>query len=83
MREALRLARQPAVVRRAFKYALVVGAILLGINHGDALVRGDVDQGRALRMALTVVVPYVVSTLSSVGTMRQMAQDKDDPSVPR
>lgn len=79
MRETLRLARQPAVVRRALKYALVVGAILLGINHGDALLRGDVNQGRALRMALTVVVPYVVSTLSSVGTIRQMSQGKDGP----
>jgi hypothetical protein len=83
MRETLRLARQPAVVRRALKYALVVGAILLGINHGDALLRGDVNRGRALRMALTVVVPYVVSTLSSLGTIRQMSQGKDGPSVPR
>ena len=32
--------------------------------------RGDIDANRALRMALTTVVPYLVSTLSSVGAIR-------------
>lgn len=83
MRETLRLARQPAIVRRALKYALVVGAILLGINHGDALLRGEVDRTRAWRMALTVLVPYVVSTLSSVGAIQQLSQGKDGPPTSR
>lgn len=83
MRETLRLARQPAIVRRALKYALVVGAILLGINHGDALLRGEVDRARAWRMVLTVLVPYVVSTLSSVGAIRQLSQGKHGPLTSR
>lgn len=83
MRETLRLARQPAIVRRALKYALVVGTILLGINHGDALLRGEVNRARALRMALTVLVPYVVSTLSSVGAIRQLSQAKTGPPPSR
>ena len=73
MKETLRLARQPTVVKRALKYAVVVGAILIGINHGDALLRGDITIGRLFKMALTVVVPYVVSTLSSVGALREKA----------
>jgi hypothetical protein len=65
------LARSRAVVRRALGYALVVGAVLVSINHGDALLRGELDRGRLLRIGLTVLVPYVVSTLSSVGALRQ------------
>ena len=51
-------------------YAIVVGAILIAINHGDALLAGQLDGGRLFRMALTVLVPYAVSTLSSVEAMR-------------
>jgi hypothetical protein len=59
-----------AVVRRACAYAVVVGAVLIGINHGDALLAGDVDASRWWKMGLTVLVPYTVSTLSSVGALR-------------
>ena len=63
----LAVATERAVVLRACKFALVVGAVLIAINHGDALLAGDVSTGRLLKMGLTVLVPYVVSTLSSVG----------------
>ena len=59
------------VVRRALKYAVVVGAILIAINHGDAIVSGKVSAERWLKMGLTVIVPYCVSTLSSVEAMRR------------
>ena len=61
------MARERGVVLRACRYAVVVGAVLIAINHGDALLRGEVDAGRLLKMGLTVLVPYAVSTLSSVG----------------
>ncbi|MFG0245349.1 MAG: nitrate/nitrite transporter NrtS [Phycisphaerales bacterium JB052] len=64
------LAIQPTVIRRGLMYAVIVGAVLITINHGDALLRGELTQGRLLKMALTVMVPYVVSTLSSVGAIR-------------
>ena len=64
------LATQPSVVRRALGYAVVVGAILIAINHSDAILRGDLSPGRLMRMGLTILVPYAVSTLSSVGAMR-------------
>ena len=70
MSEWVRLATSTPVVRRALVYAVVVGAILVGINHGDALSHGDMTTGRLLQMGLTVIVPYLVSTLSSVGAMR-------------
>jgi hypothetical protein len=70
VREAARLAWSPDVVRRALGYAVVVGAILIAINHGDALLRGDVDAVRGAKMGLTVLVPYLVSTLSSIQALR-------------
>ena len=70
MTTAIQLATSQAVVRRALGYAVVVGAILITINHADALVRGDVDLLRSVKMSLTVLVPYTVSTLSSVQALR-------------
>jgi len=74
MDEWLRLAVRPNVVKRALKFACVVGIILITINHGYAIVHGQVTHGRILQMCLTVLVPYTVSTLSSVGAMREMAR---------
>lgn len=68
----LAIAREGPVVRRALKMAVVVGTILLAINHGDALLRGDVDANRLLKMGLTYLVPYLVSTISSAGAIREM-----------
>lgn len=65
------MAMRPAVVRRSLGYAVVVGAILITINHADAILRGDLTPGRLAKMGLTVIVPYLVSTLSSVGAMRE------------
>ena len=66
MNEWLTLARSPRIVRRALKYAIGVGSVLIVINHGDALLRGDVSAIRVFRMILTVIVPYCVSTASAV-----------------
>ena len=59
------------VVRRAIMYAVIVGPILILINHGDALLRGDVTVVRVAKMSLTVMVPYLVSTFSSCAAMRE------------
>jgi hypothetical protein len=64
------LAVRRDVVRRASGYAVVVGFILIAINHGDALLRGEADGVRVVKMILTPMVPYCVSTLSSVGALR-------------
>jgi len=69
MRAWIALAFKPSVVKRSLKYAVVVGSILILINHSDALLNHTVTFTRFLRMLLTVVVPYTVSTLSSVGAL--------------
>jgi len=67
-----KLATQLSVVRRGIAYAIIVGTVLITINHGDAIVKGDISSTRLLKMVLTAVVPYLVSTFSSVGAMRKM-----------
>ena len=75
MREWLAIAFSGTVRRRALKVALVVGAVLLAINHGDAILSGHISLVRLLRMLLTVTVPYVVSTVSSVGAILDIQRD--------
>jgi hypothetical protein len=49
-----------------------VGGILVAINHGDAILHGEIDRVRWVKMFLTPVVPYLVSTLSSVSAIRSV-----------
>ncbi len=70
MKDWLALAFSSTVIKRSLKYAVIVGVILIAINHGDIIVRGDMTSLRWAKAALTVLVPYCVSTLSSVEAMR-------------
>jgi hypothetical protein len=58
-----------SVMKRATWTALIVGTILILINHGNAIFKGEVDFTRIFQMCLTVIVPYIVSTVSSVSTL--------------
>jgi hypothetical protein len=75
MKNWLQLALHGAVCRRAFKVALLVGCILAVINHGDALLSGTATTSTWLKIGLTFLVPYCVSTFATVQTMRQHAAD--------
>ncbi len=75
----LRIATSPSVVKRAWKTAALVGTILVAINHGDAIMKGQVGTGRAARIGLTVLVPYLVSTFSSVGAIRELERGRAAP----
>ena len=63
---------------RGLKYGFVVGAILIAINHGNAIVEGMVDRTRLIQMVLTLLVPYCVSTASSVGAVLDHRAATDD-----
>ncbi len=39
------LASQGSVVKRALVYAAIVGPVLIAINHGDTILRGQVNFG--------------------------------------
>ena len=70
------MAVQGTVVRRALACAVVVGAVLITINHGPAIVAGEVTTYRIVQMGLTLLVPYCVSTFSSVAAMRADRQSQ-------
>jgi len=72
MRFWFKTARDPAIVRCSMKYAFVVGPVLVAINHGDAILQGTVDGVGLFKIGLTMMVPYLVSTFSSVGTICKM-----------
>jgi hypothetical protein len=76
MHEWFQLALDRSVVKRALVCSVVVGTILIAINHGDSLVRGELSQAQMIKIALTPIVPYLVSTISSVGALRA-ARKKD------
>ncbi|MBI3862435.1 MAG: nitrate/nitrite transporter NrtS [Planctomycetia bacterium] len=71
------MALQWPVVRRALWCAVLVGAVLITINHGNAIRLGDVTRSRLLQMGLTLLVPYCVSTYSSVSAMRAERRSDD------
>ena len=58
------------VVLTAIKVALVVGTVLALINHGPALLALELSRQQMLQIALTYLVPYGVSTYSSVKVLK-------------
>lgn len=76
MREFLSLCFTRQIIKRASVTALLVGMILIAINHGDALLSGQMDANRLFKIILTVFVPYIVSTISSACTILSMKGEK-------
>lgn len=56
------------------RIALIVGCILALINHGDSMLRLDIDMTSILKICVTFLVPYCVSTYSSVQAVRDRLQ---------
>lgn len=77
MRDWLRIAADPTVVRRGLAFSASVGTLLVAVNHGDALLDGDVSLMRIVKIFVTMLLPYIVSTISSVGAMRAARQGRE------
>lgn len=73
----MQIASEPVIVKRAIKYAIVVGIILISINCGDAILKREVGLKEVIKICLTIIVPYFVSTFSSVATICENRQSKD------
>jgi hypothetical protein len=56
----------PPVVKRALRVALVVGSLLFIINQADIVLHGNLSSGVALKIGLTYLVPFSVSTYSAL-----------------
>ena len=65
----LHLAFSKRVVLRALIMALIVGPILVLINQGDYILFDNTTRFSWMKLILTFLVPYIVSTISSVMTL--------------
>ncbi len=70
----LAVALQPAILKRGVKVGLVVGTTLALINHGDKIFTMPLDGESLLKIGLTYLVPFGVSTWASVQTARATEQ---------
>lgn len=60
----------PSVRDRALRVALIVGVVLFAINQLDVVVRGEVTPTVVAKILLTFLVPYTVSSYSSLQASR-------------
>lgn len=60
------IALNPEVVKTAIKLSLIVGTLLALINHAPAIFSLTLNRQNLYQIALTYLVPYCVSTYSSV-----------------
>lgn len=68
MKTWLRTAFEKEIVVTGLWVSLFVGTILIIINYGDMMVRGGLHTTHFLKIGLTYLVPYCVSTYSAVKT---------------
>ena len=59
------------VVFSSLKVSLVVGTLLAFINYGEAIVQNALDKEQLQKIALTYLVPYLVSTYASVKSIQK------------
>ncbi len=67
----LAVAREPAIVERALRVAAVVGTLLVAINYTDRFLSGSLGSLDWIKMGMTYLVPYGVSTYTAVEMRRR------------
>ena len=60
------IATSTSVMKRSTCYAIVVGSLLILINHGGCVLDNVYDHKCFMQSILSVIVPYMVVTFSSV-----------------
>ena len=65
LRIALPIFFSKPVAVRAAKVAIIVGVILAFINHGGVILSGDITAECWIKMLLTCLVPYSVSSITA------------------
>ena len=65
LRIALPIFFSKPVAVRAAKVAIIVGVILAFINHGGVILSGDITAECWIKMLLTCLVPFSVSSITA------------------
>ena len=61
-REAARVVAYPPHLRKCVTIALVVGTVLFAINQLDVVLRGDATAAVWMKVGVTYLVPFCVSS---------------------
>jgi hypothetical protein len=61
------------MLRRSSAVAAIVGSVLVGINHGDAIVQGLWPASLAWKVPLTYAVPFVVASVGALLSSRMQS----------
>lgn len=70
------LALSRRVLPKAIKVTLIVGTLLAFINHGENILSMSLNRDSVLKILLTYLVPYCVSTWSAVSALKGSAPKK-------
>lgn len=71
LRSSLRHWFLPGTAKRAVGVAAIVGPVLTAINQPEALLRLDFTPRVLVKIALTFLVPYAVSSYSSAQALTE------------
>ena len=69
------IASSRKVLIPAIRIAVIVGTVLALINHGDKIFNMALSLNDCLKIILTYLVPYCVSTWSAVAAIRASKND--------
>ncbi|MGI8461778.1 MAG: nitrate/nitrite transporter NrtS [Solirubrobacterales bacterium] len=69
-REALAICARREHLRSTVSIALVVGTILMLINHFDTIVAGDASSTTWVKVGVTYLVPFTVANLGLLAGKR-------------
>jgi hypothetical protein len=61
----------PPLVKRALLTALVIGTVLTAINQLDVILSGGLNARVVLKLGLTYLVPYCVTSWGALGNARR------------
>jgi len=78
----LKLVFSKQIVRTALKLSLIVGTILGFINHGPDIVSNTLSSIQRIQIIITYLVPYSVSTYSSVNSIKYYEKKIKNVSIP-
>ncbi|WP_375748123.1 nitrate/nitrite transporter NrtS [Vibrio sp. HN007] len=70
-----RYAVRQRIFQRSLKVSAVVGSLLMLINHGDKLFNQEVQLLDYLKICLTYLVPFCVSTHASIHSALQFNRE--------
>ncbi len=69
----------PIILLRALWTSLVVGTILVAINQLGPVLKQGVTMRHLLKIGLTYVVPYGVSTFTAIRTQLRLSPNQETP----